>query len=64
MRIEIDRDTCVGSGMCVMTAPETFVDDDEGFSTLLPGGADHAGDPAVREAVDSCPVRAIRISDA
>ncbi|MFF4694244.1 ferredoxin [Streptomyces chattanoogensis] len=63
MRITIDEDMCIGSGQCVLTAPGVFTQDDDGFSQVLPGREDGAGDPLVREAVRACPVQAITIED-
>ncbi|AJT63358.1 Ferredoxin soy [Streptomyces lydicus] len=63
MRIIIDEDMCIGSGQCVLTAPGVFTQDDDGFSQVLPGREDGAGDPLVREAVRACPVQAITIED-
>ncbi|MFD7105346.1 ferredoxin [Streptomyces celluloflavus] len=63
MRIEIDPDICIGAGQCVLTAPGVFTQDDEGYSMLLPGREDGAGDPLVREAARACPVGAITITD-
>ena len=33
MKIEADRDVCIGAGMCVMTAEEVFDQDDDGSSS-------------------------------
>ncbi|EPH40807.1 ferredoxin [Streptomyces aurantiacus] len=63
MRVTIDTDVCIGAGQCVLTAPEVFTQDDDGFSALLPGCEDGTGDPMVREAARACPVRAITIQD-
>ncbi len=52
--IVIDRDLCIGAGQCALTAPGVFTQDDDGFSELLPGREDGAGDPMVREAARSC----------
>lgn len=62
MEIAIDRDVCIGAGMCALTAPRVFTQDDSGFSALLP---DHAGadDPLVRTAVRVCPVSALTLRD-
>lgn len=62
VEIEIDKDTCVGAGMCALTAPGVFTQDDDGLSELLPGRADGGGDPLVREAARACPVGAIALS--
>ncbi|MFE7118984.1 ferredoxin [Streptomyces sp. NPDC057654] len=63
MRITIDTDSCIGSGQCALTAPAVFTQDDDGFSALLPGKEDGAGDPLVREAARACPVQAISLTE-
>jgi ferredoxin len=63
MRIDIDRDVCIGAGQCALAAPGVFTQDDDGFSTLLPGGQDRGGDPMAREAARACPVAAITVSE-
>jgi ferredoxin len=63
VRIRIDKDSCVGAGMCALTAPSVFTQDDDGFSEVLEGREDGAGDPLVREAARACPVRAITVAD-
>ncbi|MER6983862.1 ferredoxin, partial [Streptomyces carpinensis] len=50
MRIDIDKNRCIGAGQCALAAPGVFTQDDEGFSALLPGREDGGGDPMVREA--------------
>jgi ferredoxin len=60
--IEVDRSTCLGTGVCCFYAPSTFDLDDDGRSTVV----DQHGDPedAVRNAVEACPTRSVRIIDA
>lgn len=61
MRIQIDRDLCIGFGNCVQTAPGVFELDDEEISVVKdPGGADMS---AIRDAVRLCPTAAITIVD-
>ncbi|WP_329342455.1 ferredoxin [Streptomyces sp. NBC_00663] len=62
MHIDIDKDVCIGAGQCALSAPSVFTQDDDGFSALLPGREDGAGDPMVREAARSCPVAAITVT--
>ena len=65
MRITADRSACIGSGMCVVTAPAVFdQDDEEGLVVLLapdPAGADAR---AALEAVQLCPAQALAASSA
>ncbi|MFI1968973.1 ferredoxin [Streptomyces cinnamoneus] len=63
MRVSIDSDVCIGSGMCALTAPSVFTQDDDGFGTVRPGRADGGGDPLVKEAVRSCPVQAVTVAE-
>ncbi|MER7853026.1 ferredoxin [Streptomyces bacillaris] len=63
MGIQVDRERCVGAGMCALTAPDVFTQDDDGLSEVLPGRAEAAGGhPLVREAVRACPVGAVALS--
>jgi len=61
MRIEADREICIGAGMCALTAPGSFTQDDEdGLVTLLdPRPSDQM--EAVRHAVRLCPSGAITL---
>ncbi|MEU6478751.1 ferredoxin [Streptomyces sp. NPDC047017] len=63
MRIDIDKDLCIGAGQCALAAPDVFTQDDDGFSALLPGHEDDTGDPMVREAARACPVGAITVTE-
>jgi ferredoxin len=57
--IVVDRELCMGSGMCIVYAPNTFAHDDETKAVVI----DPAGDPidAIRNAVQACPTSAIKI---
>ena len=59
MRIEIDRDVCIGTENCNRYAPGTFEVDDEGKVTQI--GTDVDSEEAIRIAVDSCPTGALSI---
>ncbi|MFJ9888875.1 ferredoxin [Streptomyces sp. NPDC091287] len=64
MGVQVDKERCVGAGMCALTAPGVFTQDDDGFSEMLPGRTAGAGDhPLVREAVRACPVGAVSLTD-
>lgn len=57
--IVVDREVCIGSGMCVVYAPNTFNQDDETKSFVT----DPAGDDidVIRSAVDACPTGALSL---
>ncbi|MFJ9809265.1 ferredoxin [Streptomyces sp. NPDC101158] len=63
MRISIDTDVCIGAGQCALVSPAVFTQDDDGFSTLVPGHEDGAGGSLVREAARACPVQAIAVRE-
>ena len=57
--IAIDRLLCMGSGMCVVYAPETFAHDDEAKAVVQ----NATGNPidTIRIAVDACPTGALTL---
>jgi ferredoxin len=61
--IHIDKDVCIGAGQCALAAPRVFTQDDDGYSTVLPGSEDGGDDPMLREAARACPVNAITVAD-
>ncbi|GAB2916659.1 MULTISPECIES: ferredoxin [unclassified Streptomyces] len=64
MDIRVDRERCVGAGMCALTAPDVFTQDDDGFSELLPRRPGVTRNhPLVREAARACPVGAVALTD-
>jgi ferredoxin len=61
IRLEIDRDLCIGSGTCVRLAPAVFALDDEEIAVLLdPQAVDVS---KLQLAADACPTEAIRIGE-
>ncbi|QIS22599.1 ferredoxin [Nocardia terpenica] len=63
MRISVDRERCIGSGMCALTAPEIFdQDDDEGKVKLLDAQPQRSH-AEVREAAVVCPSGAIEVEE-
>lgn len=62
MRIELDQDICVGSGNCVISAPDVFDQrDDDGIAFLLEENPSVERESAVKEAEALCPALAIRV---
>ncbi len=60
--ISVDKSACLGSAVCVGTAPGRFVlDDRQRSGPVVPA---IAADEAVRDAAASCPVEAISLLDA
>jgi ferredoxin len=57
--IVVDRDICMGSGMCCMYASHTFDVDEEAKSFVK----DTQGDPVdmIRTAIEACPTGALTL---
>ncbi|MFD4549051.1 ferredoxin [Streptomyces sp. NPDC058466] len=61
MKISIDADKCCGAGQCVLVAPETFDQDDDGIVILLdPAPSDELRE-AVEDAIAICPADVIHV---
>lgn len=58
MKPVVDRDLCIGCGLCPSIAPEIFEMDDEGKAITL---VEETEDAAAQEAADACPVGAIAV---
>jgi ferredoxin len=59
--IAVDRELCMGSGLCVIYAPATFSHDEQAKAVVV----DPAGDPIdmIRTAVEACPMHALRLDE-
>lgn len=60
MKITADRDVCIGAGLCVVTAPAVFDQDDDGLVTPLVHEVATDDLDAVRQAISLCPSGALR----
>jgi ferredoxin len=62
VKIEVDPDRCAGSGMCALTDPEVFDQDEvDGTVVLLEPSPTGEHRKAAREAAHLCPAGAIRV---
>lgn len=59
--VEIDREVCMGSGLCVMYAPGTFAHDESTKAVLVDPSTDDID--AVRTAVEACPTGALTLDE-
>ena len=62
-RVEVDRDRCVGSGVCESLAPAVFELDDDGVLVIHSSEPDEGQLDAVHDAVQSCPTRALSLTE-
>ncbi len=60
MSVKVNRDECIGCGVCAQICPDVFeLDEDAGKAKVIrPDGAECA-----QEAADSCPVGCISVEE-
>ncbi|GII93442.1 ferredoxin [Sinosporangium siamense] len=64
MKVSVDRERCCSSGMCVLTAPALFDQDEEdGRVILLEAEPPEELHSAARKAVSFCPCQVITVTD-
>ncbi|MFH8350382.1 ferredoxin [Streptomyces sp. NPDC018045] len=63
MKVTADRTVCVGAGMCALTAPAVFDQDEEGLVTVLTVEPDDDSRAAALEAGMLCPSGALRVEE-
>ncbi len=59
MRAYVDQETCIGCGMCVSTSPDVFEMNEDGKAQAMADTTDE-NRASVLDAIDGCPVSAIR----
>ena len=60
MRVMVDSERCQGHGRCVMTAPDLFDLDDDGYAFVRNDGEVPAESEALaHQAIANCPEQAI-----
>ena len=62
VRIQADRDTCIGAGMCVHTAEAVFDHGDDGILEVLREDVPADEEKRVRDAVALCPSGALTVT--
>lgn len=62
MKVTIDDDRCRGHGVCCSLCPEVFDLSDDGYAVVRVPEVPAEFADSVREAVGSCPERAITVS--
>lgn len=60
MKAVIDRDGCIGCGLCAATCPEVFRMADDGLAEVY-GEVNASNKDAAMEACDGCPVSVISV---
>ncbi|OBJ73705.1 ferredoxin [Mycobacterium sp. 1274756.6] len=63
MKVVVNFDRCMGNGVCEAVAPHYFSVGDDGVVIPPEGEIPPQDDALVRDAVESCPAKALAISD-
>ncbi|KJS53584.1 hypothetical protein VM98_24450 [Streptomyces rubellomurinus subsp. indigoferus] len=66
MVVRVDRDRCIGSGMCAISVPAALALGPDGLARPLAGYASGGAEltPELAEAVEFCPVEALVLHSA
>lgn len=60
-KVSVNKDVCIRSTMCIHVAPETFAQDEEGYTIVIDSEGNEYED--LLEAAEGCPVSAITIEE-
>lgn len=63
MKAKVDKDTCIGCGLCPATCPEVFSLEDDGLAVAIEGEIPEDVTEEAEAARDGCPVSAIDIDE-
>lgn len=63
MKAKVDRDLCIGCGLCEGICPKVFQMDDENIAIVIVDEVPSEEQESAKDAADSCPVSAIEIEE-
>ena len=60
MKACVDKELCIGCGLCASLASDIFEIEDDGLAGVI-GEVSSANEASAKEAEESCPVAAIKV---
>ncbi len=63
MLARVDKDTCIGCGLCPDLCPEVFELEDDGLAVAYRNPVPSDIEESAKEAAESCPTEAIHIDE-
>lgn len=60
VKVEVDKDACIGCGACVAICPDVFEMGDDGKSAVKKGEVEEGG--CAEQAANGCPVQCIKLA--
>nr|WP_302597196.1 ferredoxin [uncultured Cellulosilyticum sp.] len=61
MKAHVDKETCIGCGLCPSICSEVFEMDDDGKAVAINPSVPEGHEDDAQEAASSCPVEAITV---
>lgn len=61
MKAIVDKDTCIGCGLCPAISPEVYEMQDDGKAGTIVDEVPSEAEESAKEAASSCPVNAIAV---
>jgi len=62
MKAVVDKETCIGCGLCPSLCPEVFEMQDDGKAGTIVDDVPSDAESCAKESEESCPVNAIAVS--
>ncbi|MGI6667562.1 MAG: ferredoxin [Bacillota bacterium] len=62
-KVLVDKDLCIGCGLCADTCPDVFVLADDGKAEVKSDEAANANLPCSKDAAATCPTEAIKVEE-
>ncbi|SHI84148.1 ferredoxin [Clostridium amylolyticum] len=61
MKAFVDKDTCIGCGLCPSISPEVFDMQEDGKAGVIVDEVPAGSEDSAKEAEENCPVNAIKV---